>query len=110
MPTLDLPAADLQILLRLLEQHVPEAEIWAYGSRISGRAHAGSDLDLVLRNPARLDQPLERLYAVRDALSESDLPILVDVLDWARLPEAIRREIEQSHVVLRAPSASILPG
>lgn len=33
----------------LLGQHVPQAEVWAYGSRVNGGAHEGSDLDLVLR-------------------------------------------------------------
>ena len=36
----------------LLREHVPNAEVWAYGrSRVNGRCHSGSDLDLVLRSP-----------------------------------------------------------
>ena len=41
----------------LLRTFVPAAQVWAYGSRISGKAHEGSDLDLVLRNPSALDKP-----------------------------------------------------
>ena len=36
----------------LLRQHVPEAEVWAYGSRVNGQCHAGSNLELALRSPA----------------------------------------------------------
>lgn len=40
-----------RMLEDILHAHVPEVEVWAYGSRISGRSHDGSDLDLVLRSP-----------------------------------------------------------
>jgi uncharacterized protein len=100
MLKLDLKPDHLELLREILSRHVPGAEVWAYGSRVNGGAHEGSDLDLVVRNPAALDQPQKQLWALRDALSESNLPILVDVLDWARLPEGFRREIERHHVSL----------
>jgi predicted nucleotidyltransferase len=91
------------MLLDLLVAHLPDAEVWAYGSRVNGHAHEGSDLDLVVRNPDRLDQPQRQLYLLRDALTESNLPILVEVLDWARIPEDMRREIERQHLVITTP-------
>ena len=103
MPTLELKPACLRTLLTILAAHVPDAEVWAYGSRVHGGAHEGSDLDLVLRNPESLDRPQKNLHRLRDSLSESDLPILVEVLDWARIPEEFRREIERRHVVLMPP-------
>jgi hypothetical protein len=33
---------------------------------------------------------------------ESDLPIRVDVMDWARIPPAFRQEIERGYVVVQA--------
>ncbi len=35
----------------LLREHLPDVEVWAYGSRVNGRSHDGSDLDLVLCGP-----------------------------------------------------------
>src|SRR5579862_4525512 len=46
MPTLDLPPNHLRVLLDLLRQNVPDAEVWAYGSRVNHTAHEASDLDL----------------------------------------------------------------
>jgi uncharacterized protein len=106
MPTLDLPPPYLRMLKTILEQHVPDAEVWAYGSRVNGGAHEGSDLDLVIRHPGRLDRPQKNLPRLREALGESSLPILVDVLDWARIPEPSRREIERLHVIVM-PGAQI---
>ncbi len=40
---LALPAKHLRTLQALLARHAPDAEVWAYGSRVTGRAHDGSD-------------------------------------------------------------------
>jgi predicted nucleotidyltransferase len=101
MPTLDLPESYLQILKPLLQTYAPDAEVWAYGSRVSGRAHETSDLDFVLRNPADLSVPQKKLVDLRAAISESGLPILVDVMDWARISQGFREEIKREHVVLQ---------
>lgn len=100
MPTLDLRPEWLELLRRLLAEHLPGAEVWAYGSRVNGTAHEGSDLDLVARNPDDPGRPLPGLWPLREALSESDLPILVDVLDWALIPESFRREILRGETVV----------
>jgi len=106
MPKLNLKSNYLRLLLDVLNTYVPEAEVWAYGSRVNGGGHDGSDLDLVVRNPSGLDQPQKQLGALREALSESNLPMLVDVLDWARIPEDFRREIERQHEIVRSVAAT----
>lgn len=102
--SLDLPPAQLRMLLDLFDRHIPGAEVWAYGSRVTGQSHTGSDLDLVVRNPGQPDLPRPNLAGLRAALRESRLPVLVETHDWARLPGSFRREIEQHHVVLTSPS------
>lgn len=97
---LDLRPQWLEIVRDLLATHLPDAEVWAYGSRVQGTGHDGSDLDLVVRNPVDLGQPQPDLSPLREALSESNIPILVDVLDWARIPESFRREIVRGGTVL----------
>ncbi len=90
----------LALLQALLRQHVPQAQVWAYGSRVTGGAHEGSDLDLVLRNPHDLTQETEGCYELKEALQASLLPILVDVHDWAHLPAAFHHNIQARHVVV----------
>lgn len=101
MPVLDLPESNFILLKELLETHVPHAEVWAYGSRVNGQSHAASDLDLVLRNPPDLDSPQQHLSDLKEALSDSNIPILIDVLDWARLPESFHAVIEKEYVVVK---------
>jgi hypothetical protein len=38
---------------------------------------------------------------LKDALQESRLPMLVDVHDWAHLPEEFHQNIERDYVVIR---------
>ena len=98
---LDLRPQDLALLSALLKQHLPQTEVWAYGSRVNGDGHEASDLDLVVRQPEELMTKTTGLDELKDALVESDLPIRVDVIDWARIPESFRREIERGYVVIQ---------
>ena len=97
---LDLPRRYREQIEALLREHVPGVEVWAYGSRVNGRSHEGSDLDLVLRGPdlQRIDSG--QLMDLTEALEESKVPIIVQTHDWARLPERFHREIEREYVVL----------
>lgn len=84
----------------LLRRYLPDVEVWAYGSRVTGRSHDGSDLDLVLRAPGLQKIPADALADLADSLRESTLPFLVEAHDWARLPARFHHEIERAHVVL----------
>ena len=89
------------VLEALIREHLPDVEVWAYGSRVNGRCHAGSDLDVVVRGPGLKKIPPHQLADFADAVCESTIPFLVEARDWARLPKPFRREIERQHVVLR---------
>lgn len=97
---IDLRPKWLDMIQQILAIHLPEAEVLAYGSRVSGAAHEGSDLDLVARNPHNQMLPVRNLGEVRDAFTESNLPILVDIQDWARIPDSFREEIARTGVVI----------
>ena len=97
---LNLAPRHRRVLKTLLREHLPNTEVWAYGSRVNGRGHEGSDLDLVLRAPHLEKIPIEKLMDFEEAVRESTIPILVEARDWARLPERFRREIEREYVVV----------
>ena len=96
-----------ELLEALLREHLPGVEVWAYGSRVSGRSHDGSDLDLVLRGPDLNEIPISQLGDFEEAVRESTIPFLVEARDWARLPERFHPEIERVHVVLLGRSSSL---
>ena len=97
---LDLPPRYREQLEALLREHVPGVEVWAYGSRVNGKGHQASDLDLVLRGPGLA--PLgESFFDLLEAIENSNIPILVQAHDWARLPQTFHSEVERDHVVLQ---------
>lgn len=99
---LDVKPRHREELERLLRERLPGVEVWAYGSRVNGKGHEGSDLDLALRGPGLRPIPLDALSGLREALSDSTIPFLVEARDWARMPERFHDEIERSHVVVAA--------
>lgn len=99
---LQLAPEQLTLLQKLLAQWVPEAEVWAYGSRVNGDAHEGSDLDLVLRQSLDLTQDVDGWVELKEAVQESRLPMLVEIHLWPRLPASFHAEIERRYVVLQA--------
>ncbi len=88
------------MLEEILHEQVPDAEVWAYGSRVSGQSHGGSDLDLVLRGPGLEEIAIGKLVALEEALRLSTIPFLVEARDWARLPGSFCREIGRDYFIL----------
>lgn len=99
---LQLAPVYLEMLKDLLKKYVPNAEVWAYGSRVTGSGHEGSDLDVVLRNGDNLSAEVDGWLDLTEAVQQSSLPILLDIHLWATLPEAFHRNIEDAFVVIQA--------
>ena len=98
-PAIDVRADLLAVVQQILRTHVPQHEVWAFGSRVSGVAKPYSDLDLAIITQQPL--PLGVLGALQDAFAESDLPWRVDVVDWACTSPPFRDIIQQNKVVLK---------
>jgi predicted nucleotidyltransferase len=88
-------------VMAILARHAPNIEVLAYGSRVTGRAQACSDLDLALREPKNPMRPTGLASAVREAFVESLLPFSVDVCEWALIPESFRQTISARHIRLQ---------
>ena len=78
----DLSERDRAWTLDIIRRRLPDARVWVYGSRATGRARRYSDLDLMLDNGG---QPIPgAVLGHLDAdFDESSLPIIVDLHDMA---------------------------
>ena len=85
------------MLLEIFRNYCPNAEIWAYGSRISGEAHEASDLDLVVKS---FNDSSKNIYELKELVNNSDIPIIVDILDYNNIPESFQKEIEKNYIVI----------
>jgi len=71
-----------------------------YGSRVNGEAHDGSDLDLVVRSKNQEPVPIKQYADWLEKIQESNIPILVQLFDWTRIPESFKKSILIKHEVL----------
>lgn len=98
MPPVDIQPEHWELVRGILQKHVPQYAVWAFGSRATHRAKRYSDLDLAVITAEPLS--LAVLADLRDDFSESDLPWRVEVVDWASTSEAFRKIIARDRVVL----------
>jgi len=96
---IDLSPEHASEVRRILLELVPECEVRVFGSRVTGRSQPFSDLDLALVGSINIEPA--RLEALKDAFSESDLPFMVDVLDWGAISESFRKVILGRYEVLQ---------
>ena len=99
---LDVSPAELGIVRAILRKHVPDHEVWAFGSRIKGTARRYSDLDLAIMTDQPL--PIATIGAMQEGFSESDLPFRVDILDWATTQDSFRRVVESDRILVQPSS------
>lgn len=81
----------------IIKKTCPKAIVWAYGSRVDGDAHEGSDLDLVIKD---FGQEEAYLFEIQEALQESNIPFLIEMFQFDRLPKSFQTEIEKKHIVI----------
>ena len=96
---IDIAPAYLAIVRDILDEHVPDCEVRAFGSRATWVAKDYSDLDLAIVS----DQPIKWrvLSELKDAFEESYLPFRVDVLDWHDISDNFREIIRGDCTVIK---------
>jgi len=92
---IDLAPEYLNIVRNILRQYVPDAQVWAFGSRVTWTAKEFSDLDLVIIHDELI--PADNMVQIAEDLSESNLPIKIDILEWRSISEEFRKEITKQH-------------
>ncbi len=98
-PLIDIREDHWDIVQGILQKHVPQYEVLAFGSRAKWTAKQYSDLDLAIITDKPLS--LDISASLSDDFSESDLPYKVDIVDWATTSESFRKIIEQDKVVVQ---------
>ena len=101
-----LPETYLKMVQDILQAQLPNADVWAYGSRVNGDYYDASDLDLVVRQPDDLMRGQPNLEDAKEAFVESNIPIIVQLVDWARIPESFHEEILAKYAVVQKVSSN----
>ena len=99
-----LDTEQMETVQRILHLHFEGVEVWADGPRVTGTdCSPDTDLELVVvsEKPISFDD----MTAVEKAFVESELPFRVDIIDWAKLPESLQKQIKKDHDVVQAAKA-----
>lgn len=99
---IDFPSDQLELVKRILAEHIPSCEVRAFGSRIKGSAKEWSDLDLAVVGSARLERFV--LFNLKEAFENSTIPTRVDVLDWHAISPEFQAVIEDNYEVIHEPA------
>lgn len=92
MDRLFLNPQSLKMLLEIFRTYCPKATIWAYGSRIKGEAHDGSDLNLVVKT---FNDNGKKLYTLKQLLNDSNIPILIDIHDLTICQNLFKKKLRK---------------
>ena len=78
-------------IINVIHALIPQADIYLFGSRATGRHRAGSDIDIALD----AEQQLNRLDVgeVRDMLNASNIPYSFDIVDLYNTDEDFKKNI-----------------
>ena len=99
-----LDTEQLETVQRILNLHFEGVEVWAYGPRVNG-TDCPPDMDLELVVISEKPISFEDMTAVEKAFVESELPFRVDIIDGAKLPESLQKQIKKDHDVVQAANA-----
>lgn len=90
----------LEKVQHILKLHFEGLEVWAYGARVMGvDLTPETELELVVVSEHPLS--FEVMTAIEKAFVESGLPFRVDVVDWAKLPESLQKQIKKEHEIVQ---------
>lgn len=103
VPPIDISPKDWRTVRNILRKHVPDREVWAFGSRARRTAWTYSDLDLAIITGSPLSHRVRGDMA--EDCSESDLPFRVDILHWATTLQNFRHIVELDKVVVQPPAS-----
>jgi len=89
---------ELAITLSIIREHVPDCDVFVFGSRSNGTARSYSDLDLAFKHKNRDKLSIRRIGILRDTFQESALPFRVDVVDYYSTSIEFRKLIDEESI------------
>lgn len=96
---IDIKKEELEIIINILKKNTPaNANIWAFGSRVSNNAKKFSDLDLAVELKSNQLLELGSLAKLESFFEESALPWKVDIVDYNGITENFRNLIDQNKI------------
>lgn len=96
---IDLEKVLLDKIKQILNANVPNYKALMFGSRVYGTARKFSDIDIALIGPGKIDW--REIESLKDIFAESDLPMIVDIVDFNSVAKSFKRIINKNYEVIK---------
>ena len=93
---IDLDPTALEFIKLTIRNKIPDAKLFVFGSRVTGKAKTFSDIDIAVKASEPLN--FEVLNELKESFSDSNLSIIVDLSDWYSMSATMINMAEQEWV------------
>jgi predicted nucleotidyltransferase len=83
-------------LLTIIKNHIPHCRVWLFGSRARHTHASGSDVDLALDAGHILG--MQEIGTIKEAISQSNIPVFVDIVDIRNVSEDFLNHIKKEWI------------
>lgn len=91
----------LKELLDIIQENIPDLEVRVFGSRAkNGEVRESSDIDLLVRDTEGKRIDVMQWSGFKEALDDSSIPYVVDVLDWYFLAQEFINDIGEDYIII----------
>lgn len=94
--TLFLSKLEVEELKSILVSNLSEEDVIIFGSRVSGRMHEHSDLDIAIKGEGKLT--FELISNLRESFESASFSFRVDLLDYHRISREFQEVIDRTGV------------
>lgn len=94
----DLSNNQIKKILNCISLHLPKVKVFAFGSRVKGTSKKYSDLDLALDTGEPIS--LSIITKIKSSLSETDIPFLIDIIDYRSIDKDFKSLIDEQKIHL----------
>jgi len=84
-------------LLKIIYKILPDCKVYLFGSRARCDHDEGADIDLALDNGIPINR--KTLYAIKEKIEETTIPLHVDLVDIQDAGKTIKKEIENEGIL-----------
>jgi uncharacterized protein len=88
---------DKQKIIDTIKSHLPEAQIFLFGSRARKDNTPESDIDIAVDNKEKIDSFV--MSQIKEEVEESTIPFTVDIVDLNNVSKDFKEQILKSRVL-----------
>ena len=84
-------------ILDIIHHVLPNCTVYFFGSRARKDHSEGADIDIAIDCGRSIN--LDKLYKIKDALQETTIPLMIDVVDLYVASDTFKKEVKKDGII-----------